>query len=250
MDVNGRTVVVTGGASGIGQGLATRFAAEGARVVVSDLAAQTPAGTAGLRYVRADVSEESDIERLVADVLAHEGRIDLFCSNAGIGHEMDPMTPQGVWDKVFAVNVMSHVWAARHVLPHMLERGEGYLLNTASASGLLTELTSPGYAASKHAAVGFAEWLAFTYADQGIRTSVICPEAVRTPILDAAPYLLSNAITVEEVADTVLQAVRDERFMIYTHPTTPVRFQHKAADYEAYIAELRVRRSEATRVAR
>ena len=250
MDVNGRTVVVTGGASGIGQGLATRFAAEGARVVVSDLAARTPAVTPGLRYVQADVSEEADIERLVADVLAHEGRIDLFCSNAGIGHEMDPMTPQGVWDKVFAVNVMSHVWAARHVLPHMLERGEGYLLNTASASGLLTELTSPGYAASKHAAVGFAEWLAFTYADQGIRTSVICPEAVRTPILDAAPYLLSNAITVEEVADTVLQAVRDERFMIYTHPTTPVRFQHKAADYEAYIAELRVRRSEATRVAR
>ncbi|MFG3287195.1 SDR family NAD(P)-dependent oxidoreductase [Streptomyces sp. NPDC048179] len=248
--MNGRTVVVTGGASGIGQGLATRFAAEGARVVVSDLAAQPPAGTAGLRYVRADVSEEADIERLVADVLAHEGRIDLFCSNAGIGHEMDPMTPQGVWDKVFAVNVMSHVWAARHVLPHMLERGEGYLLNTASASGLLTELTSPGYAASKHAAVGFAEWLAFTYADQGIRTSVICPEAVRTPILDAAPYLLGNAITVEAVADTVLQAVRDERFMIYTHPTTPVRFRQKAADYEAYIAGLRERRSEVTRVAR
>ena len=250
MDVNGRTVVVTGGASGIGQGLATRFAAEGARVVVSVLAARTPAVPPGLRYVQADVSEEADIERLVADVLAHEGRIDLFCSNAGIGHEMDPMTPQGVWDKVFAVNVMSHVWAARHVLPHMLERGEGYLLNTASASGLLTELTSPGYAASKHAAVGFAEWLAFTYADQGIRTSVICPEAVRTPILDAAPYLLSNAITVEAVADTVIQALRDERFMIYTHPTTPVRFQQKAADYEAYIAELRVRRSEATRVAR
>ncbi|MCG7210854.1 SDR family NAD(P)-dependent oxidoreductase [Streptomyces arenae] len=248
--MNGRTVVVTGGASGIGRGLATRFAAEGARVVVSDLAARTPAVTAGLRYVQADVSKEADIERLVVDVLDHEGPIDLFCSNAGIGHEMDPMTPQGVWDKVFAVNVMSHVWAARHVLPHMLERGEGYLLNTASASGLLTELTSPGYAASKHAAVGFAEWLAFTYADRGIRTSVLCPEAVRTPILDAAPYLLSNAITVEAVAETVIQALRDEQFMIYTHPTTPVRFQQKAADYEAYIAELRVRRSEATRGAR
>ncbi|MFI9610490.1 SDR family oxidoreductase [Streptomyces sp. NPDC052023] len=247
MELKDKVVVVTGAASGIGLGLAARFVAEGATVVASDIAVEAGTEQAeriGARFVPADVGTEAEVKALVECVLGREGRIDLFCSNAGFAPHMDPMSDQSLWDAIVNVNFNSQLWAARHVLPHMLERGQGYLLNTASAAGLLTELGNPGYAATKHACVGLAEWLAFAYADRGIRVSVLCPEGVRTPILDDAPYLLHNAITVEELADTVVEALHDERFMIATHSSTLRQFQQKAADYEGYIEQLMVMRKE------
>ncbi|MEV7417113.1 SDR family oxidoreductase [Streptomyces sp. NPDC089919] len=247
MNLENKIVVVTGAASGIGLGLVARFIAEGATVIASDLATslgRERAGALGARFVAADVSRESEIEALVKNVLADEGRIDLFCSNAGIGTRMDGLSGDDAWDRIIDINFRSQVWAARHVLPDMLERGEGYLLNTASAAGLLTELDSIGYASTKHASVGFSEWLAFTYRDRGVRVSVLCPEGVRTPMADQAPYLLHNAIGVQEVAETVVGALREERFMITTHETTLERFRSKAADYEGYIAFLAARRGQ------
>ncbi|MGP3690647.1 SDR family oxidoreductase [Streptomyces sp. IBSNAI002] len=248
MDLSRKIVVVTGAASGIGLGMAARFVSEGATVIASDLAAgageQRAHAIGAARFVPADVSREDDIEALVGDVLSKEGRIDLFCSNAGIGTRMDGLADEAAWSRILRVNFISQVWAARHVLPHMLERGEGYLLNTASAAGLLTELDSVGYAATKHASVGFSEWLAFTYRNRGVRVSVLCPEGVRTPMADQAPYLLHNAITVEDLAGTVVQALREERFMITTHASTLERFRQKAADYEGYIDYLAARRED------
>ncbi|MCX4781627.1 SDR family oxidoreductase [Streptomyces sp. NBC_01264] len=247
MQLKNKNVVVTGAASGIGLGLAARFVTEGARVVMSDLATSAGADRAkeiGARFVAADVSRESDIAALVDDVLTHEGHIDLFCSNAGIATRMDALADDSTWERIIDVNLNGQIRAARHVLPHMLERGEGYLLNTASAAGLLTELESVGYATTKHASVGFSEWLAFTYRDRGIGVSVLCPEGVHTPMAEQAPYLLHNAITVEDVADTVVEALRTERFMITTHASTLERFRLKAVDYEGYINALVGRRSQ------
>ncbi|WP_331730379.1 SDR family oxidoreductase (plasmid) [Kitasatospora sp. NBC_00070] len=247
MELMEKVVVVTGAASGIGFGLAKKFAVEGATVISSDLPGEVGeqrAREAGARYFAADVARESEISALVGHVLATEGKIDLFCSNAGIGTRMDALAGQDAWDKIIDVNLSSQVWAARHVLPHMLERGEGYILNTASAAGLLTEPGSIGYATTKHASVGFSEWLAYSYRDQGIRVSVLCPEGVYTPMTDQAPYLLHNAITVAELAGTVVQALGEERFMITTHPSTMDMLRQKAADYEGYIDTLAARRAE------
>ena len=242
MQLNNKTVVVTGSASGIGKAMVQRFIKEGASVIASDRSAeagQREADAAGARFVAADVSHEKDVQRLIENVWASEGEIDLFCSNAGIAIGAGPESPDAQWRLIENVNVMSHVWAARHLLPRMLERGEGYLLNTASAAGLLTELHSAPYAVTKHAALAFAEWLAITYGDRGIRVSCLCPEGVWTPMIDNAPILQTTAITTDVLMDAVLDALSAERFLITTHATTLQSFQNKAQDYDGWLGKMR-----------
>ncbi len=188
MNIRDKVVVVTGGASGIGQALCHRFAAEGARgMVVADLdevgAARVAEMVGGLA-VKTDVSDEADIIRLVAQATERYGQIDLFCSNAGIvGMPGGVEVPNEAWQQIWEVNVLAHIYAARAVLPGMLARGEGYFLHTASAAGLLTQIGAAPYAVTKHAAVAFAEWLAVTYGDAGIKVSCLCPQGVRTKML-------------------------------------------------------------------
>lgn len=248
MKLAGKVAVVTGAASGIGLALATRFLKEGMTVVASDLNAELGgrrAGEIGARFVAANVAREEDVAGLIQDVLDHEGRIDLFCSNAGIAVDGGVDAPNKQWQLIYDVNVMAHVYAARHVLPHMLGRGEGYLLSTASAAGLLTEVHSAPYAVTKHAALAFAEWLSVTYRDQGIRVSCLCPEGVWTPMIENAKSLQKTAIQPEEVADIVVRALGEERFLITTHPTTLPAFQLRAQDYEEWLARMRAHRTKA-----
>ena len=186
MNVKDKVAVVTGGAQGIGLALCTRFAQEGAQVVLSDLkqeACERSAAPIGALPVAADVGREEDIANLVAATIDRFGRIDLFVSNAGIAIDGGLDTPTDKWRKIIDVNLMSEIYAAKYAIPHMLEQGSGYLLNVASAAGLLVIFDTVGYTVTKHAAIGFTEWLAATYDDQGIGVSVLCPAAVLTPIL-------------------------------------------------------------------
>jgi NAD(P)-dependent dehydrogenase (short-subunit alcohol dehydrogenase family) len=189
MQLEGKHVVVTGGASGIGRALVRRFAAEGARgVVVADLDAagcEKVAAEVGGTAVATDVADPAQVKALVARAEEAHGPVDLFCSNAGIATPGGVEAPDADWERIWKINVMSHVYGARAVLPSMLARGEGYLLNTASAAGLLNQIGSAPYGVTKHAAVGLAEWLAITYGDRGITVSVLCPQAVRTAMTDA-----------------------------------------------------------------
>ena len=242
MKIAGKVCVVTGGAHGIGRALCEAFVREGAQAVVSaDLAGapQVP----GTATVVCDVSREDDVRALVASTLAQHGRIDLFVSNAGIargGSEQD-------WQQSFAVNVMAHVWAARHVLPSMLQRREGYLLTTASAAGLLTSIGSASYAATKHAAVAFAEWLSITHHDDGIRVSCLCPQGVRTDLLEQATrepggksVLLAGAVLEPaQVADVTVRALEEERFLILPHPEVATYELNRAKDRERWLAAMR-----------
>jgi NAD(P)-dependent dehydrogenase (short-subunit alcohol dehydrogenase family) len=248
VQIKGKVVVVTGTASGIGLALATRFSREGAIVIASDMNAEVgsqKAAEIGARFVPANVAKEEDIVRLIDDVYAHEGPIDLFCSNAGIAIGAGPETLDRHWQLIQDVNVMSHVWAARHLVPKMLERGEGYLLNTASAAGLLTELHSAPYAVTKHAALAFAEWLAITYGDQGIKVSCLCPEGVWTPMINNAPMLQQTAVTTDFLADKVMEALVAEQFLITTHPTSLAGFQQKASNYDVWISKMKHLRKKA-----
>jgi NAD(P)-dependent dehydrogenase (short-subunit alcohol dehydrogenase family) len=246
-------VVVTGAASGIGLGLATRFVAEGARVVLCDrdadgLAAATSGIEAGqLHTVVADLSTAGGTERLVAEALGHLGEIDLFCANAGIAprggiegrHVATPEAWQASWD----VNVMSHVHAAQALLPAWLERGRGHFLATASAAGLLTMLGSAPYAVSKHAVLAFAEWLRASYDHRGITVQALCPQGVRTPMLDATGadgrlLLEPRSVSVEEVAQTVVDALADGRFLVLPHPEVAGFVRDKAADHDAWLGAM------------
>lgn len=249
MELNNRVAVVTGGANGIGAGLARRFTAEGAFVVVADLdgaAAEAVANSIGGAGVQLDVSDEVAVADLVDLVTQDKGSVDLFCSNAGIATGGGIEVPDARWQRTWEINVMAHVYAARAVLPQMLERGEGYLLQTASAAGLLTNLGAAPYSVTKHAVVAFAEWLAVTYGDRGIRVSCLCPQFVDTAMLDVfadqprmARYVHRDAISVEEVAAAVVAGLAAEEFLILPHPEVGEYFRRKADDYDRWLEGMR-----------
>jgi len=248
MDVRGKVIVVTGGGSGIGRALCRRFAAEGAQsVVVADIdesLARTVAAEFDGLAVACDVAHEADVMGLVDRAIRECGPIDLLCSNAGICLQGDVDTTDADWQRLWQVNVMAHVYAARAVLPGMLARGEGYLLQTASAAGLLTQLGSAPYAVTKHAAVGLAEWLAITYGPAGIKVSCLCPQGVRTAMLEQATggiadHLRVSALDPETVADSVIAGLAAEKFLILPHPEVAEYFQHKADDYERWLRGMR-----------
>ncbi|MBI1199945.1 MAG: SDR family NAD(P)-dependent oxidoreductase [Phenylobacterium sp.] len=246
MQLKDKIVVVTGAASGIGRALAQRFAREGAKAVVcadrdEDGAKATAAGIGGLAF-KVDVSHEDEIKALIDTVERDVGPIDLFCSNAGIGIGGGAEAPNEGWQRIWDINVMSHVWAARHLVPLMAARGGGYLMNTASAAGLLSQIGSAPYAVTKHAAVGLAEWLAITHGDQGIKVSVLCPQAVRTAMTAGNPdgvASIDGMMEPEELADAVVKSLEKEEFLILPHPEVLQYMRNKTGDYDRWIGGMR-----------
>jgi NAD(P)-dependent dehydrogenase (short-subunit alcohol dehydrogenase family) len=246
MDIKDRIVVVTGAAAGIGRALARRFHAEGARLVVcSDLdgdGAKAVAEEVGGVWFRTDVAAEGDIQSLIETVEADHGPIDLFCSNAGIGIGGGAEASNEGWQRIWEINVMAHVWAARHLVPRMAARGGGYLVNTASAAGLLSQIGSAPYAVTKHAAVGLAEWLAITHGDQGIKVSVLCPQAVRTAMTAGNPdgvASVNGMIEPEDVAEACVRGIEAETFLILPHPVVLDYIRRKTTDYDRWIGGMR-----------
>ena len=251
MKLDGRTVVITGAAGGIGRALALRCAAAGARVAATDIRAdplkrvEDELGKGHLALV-CDVTDERALDGLVSAVESELGPIGVFFANAGVAIGEDPLeTPDEVWELAFSVNIRAHILAARRLLPGWLERGEGYFVATASAAGLLTQIGSAPYAVTKHAAVAFAEWLSVTYGDQGIRVSCLCPMGVRTAMTqgdELAHRVVRSAgamLEPEEVADVVVDAIDRERFLILPHPEVLTFFQRKAMDYDRWLAGMR-----------
>jgi NAD(P)-dependent dehydrogenase (short-subunit alcohol dehydrogenase family) len=247
MRLEGRIAVVTGGAAGIGEALCRRFRQEGAKlVVVADRdaagAARVAAAVGGLAGP-CDVAVAAEIEALVALVEARHGPVALFCSNAGIA-DIDPdpdnagSASDEVWSRAWGVNVMAHVHAARALVPRFAARGGGYFLNTVSAAGLLSQIGSAVYSTTKHAAVGFAESLAITQRDQGIRVSILCPQGVDTAMLRGmppGPQHLDGVLSPDQVAESVVEGLEAERFLILPHPQV-VRYRAaKAADYDRWL---------------
>ena len=250
MKVKDKVCVVTGAAGGIGEAVARRYAKEGAKgVVVADRDADRLRVVAddirGLA-VACDVAREADIQQLVAEAERRFGPVDVFFSNAGItGPSGGPEVLDADWDLLWRVNTMSHVWAARALLPGMLERGEGYLLSTASAAGLLAQLGAMGYTVTKHAAVAVAEWLAMTYGDRGIRVSCLCPQYVRTPMVTDGELpvekleAVATILEPEQVADAVVEAMREERFLILPHPEVGTYMSQRGGDHERWLRGMR-----------
>jgi NAD(P)-dependent dehydrogenase (short-subunit alcohol dehydrogenase family) len=246
MDLAGKVVVVTGAAAGIGRALAIRLAREGVKgMVVADLDDVGAAGVAelvGAIGMKADVAKEGDVQRVVARASDEYGSVDLFCSNAGIFTPGAEDVPDEQWQRIFGVNVMAHVYAARAVLPSMLARGQGYFLSTVSAAGLLSQIGSAPYAVTKHAALAFSEWLSITYGDRGLRVSCICPQGVRTAMLNNASessFLSRGALEPEVIADAAVEGIRTEKFLILPHPEVAAYFQRKASDYDRWLRGMR-----------
>ncbi|HEX3782476.1 MAG TPA: SDR family oxidoreductase [Pseudonocardiaceae bacterium] len=253
MEPNGKHIVVTGGARGIGRATVTRFAREGARAIVvadADLdGAREVAAEVGGLAVGLDAGSEASVLGLIEEATSANGPIDVYFSNAGVGGPAaGPEAPDEAWDSLWRIHVMSFVWASRALLPGMLDRGEGYLLNTSSAAGLLTQPSALVYTVTKHAAVALAEWLSITYGNAGIRVSCVCPQAVRTRLLDEALGQTDGASTAvnaagvlspDDVADAVLAGMRAERLLILPHGGVADRYAYKAAHHEDWLAELR-----------
>ncbi len=253
MQIHGSVVVITGAAGGIGAALARRFAADGARGLlladldagrVEDLALELDREGCHTVGVGSDVTRETDVRALVETAEKHLGPVDLFCSNAGIGSGAGIEAPNEVWQACWEVNVMAHVYAARAVLPGMLKRGRGYLLHTASAAGLLQMPGDAAYTATKHAAVAFAESLAVTYANQGIKVSALCPQGVRTALtenesVNAVLSAFGEILTPEQVAEAVVQGLAEERFLILPHPEVATYEQGRAADRDSWLSGVR-----------
>jgi NAD(P)-dependent dehydrogenase (short-subunit alcohol dehydrogenase family) len=236
--------VVTGGASGIGAGMAERFAREGAAgIVVADVNLERAQGVAAKIGERAlavacDVSREAEIQELVRRTRERFGRIDIYFSNAGIlgrlgGVELE----DALWEKMWQIHGMAHVWAARAVMPEMVERGEGYFLVTASAAGLLNIVESAPYGVTKHAAVAIAEWLRIAYGRKGVRVSCLCPQSVQTDMTrdGTGSAGINGVLTPEQVGDVVVQTMRDERFLALPHAEVAKYFQHKGQDYDRWL---------------
>ena len=247
MKLNGRVVVVTGGGNGIGAATCRAFASEGARVVVADLegrSAQHVASAIDGLAVACDVSREDEVVALVARATKHFGPIDLFFSNAGLAVGGGLETKTVDWQRVFSVNVMAQVFAARAVLPQMLARGEGYLLQTASAAGLLS-VSDPSYAVAKHGAVAFSEWLAIQYGDRGIRVSCFCPQGVRTRMLLGSAdggdreALIAGSVSPEQAAREIVAGIDAERFFILTHSEVLDYVRRKADDEDRWLRGMR-----------
>ena len=242
--VAGAGVVVTGGGSGIGAALARRFAAEGGRVIVNDIdagAAAAVATSCGATAVPADAATEGGVATLIGVAREVLGEVNLFCANAGVARAGGEQASEADWDASWQVNVMAHVRAARLLLPAWLERGNGHLICTVSAAGLLTMLGSAPYSATKHAALGFAEWLAATYAHRGITVQAICPQGVRTPMMagtgPAGQLILGDsAIAPEAVADAVVAGIADGRFLILPHPEVARMYAGRAGDPDRWLA--------------
>lgn len=250
MNIDGIVCVVTGGAGGIGEWLCRKLADRGAKAVVvvdvDEANARRVAEEIGGTAMTADVSKEADIQRVVADTERQCGPIDLFVSNAGIlvldkSHAASCTNAE--WERIWGINVMAHVYAARALLPGMIERGRGYFVNTASAAGLLSQIGSAPYSVTKHAAVGFAESLAITHGDDGIKVSVLCPQAVRTGMTrdteGGGPAGGDGMLEPEYVAEVVCEAIEEERFMILPHPEVATYMQRKTSDYDRWIGGMR-----------
>jgi NAD(P)-dependent dehydrogenase (short-subunit alcohol dehydrogenase family) len=248
MQLRHKVIVVTGGASGIGRALALRFAHEGAgRVVVADLdgeGAERVAAELGDVGASAgvDVADGEAVRALIEETEASWGPIDLFCSNAGIFTRGGVETPLETWQRMLDVNFMSQVHVAHHLVPRMIERGGGYLLVTASAAGLLSQIGSVTYAVTKHAAVALAEWIAITHGEEGVKVSVLCPQAVRTPMLtsgEGSVATVDGVMEPEEVADAVVAALEDERFLVLPHPEVAEYVRRRGEDRDRWLAGMR-----------
>jgi NAD(P)-dependent dehydrogenase (short-subunit alcohol dehydrogenase family) len=246
MEMQDKVVVITGGSGGIGKAMARAFLAEGATSIVlvdlNEAAVKAAAAEIGCLGEVCDVTNEAQIIDLVDRTLASQGRIDVFCSNAGAGGAgVLTDAPNDVWQAQWDLHVMSHIYAARAVLPSMIERGDGYLLNTASAAGLLAALGSGPYTVTKAAAVKFAEFLAITHGDDGIKVSVLCPQGVNTAM---APRSVGDGqtdgiIEPEQLAQTVLQTLREERFYVLPHPEVEDYVRRKGDDIDRWLGGMR-----------
>ncbi|WBU56157.1 SDR family oxidoreductase [Paracoccus sediminicola] len=243
MNVSGKLAVVTGAGGGIGLALGRRLVAEGARVVFSDRDEMALRDVAGIgRTEVVDVAEPGATEAMIDTVEGELGQIDLFCSNAGIMRRGGVEVPDQDWQHMWDVNVMAHVRAARHLIPRMAARGGGYLLHTASAAGLLSQVGSAPYAVTKHAAVGFAEWVALTHGDDGIRVSVLCPQAVNTDMVrgnESGVASLDGMLEPDAVADAALRGIAEERFLILPHPQVLDYMRNKTESYDRWIGGMR-----------
>ncbi len=247
MEIAGKVAVVTGAAGGIGEAVARAFHASGVTgltlVDIDQVRLEVVADSLGAHAVVADLGQQSEVERVVAETEEHFGPVDIFFSNAGIltmgGAEVATEDWQNIWD----INVMAHIHAARAVLPSMIDRGDGYLLSTASAAGLLSQIGSAPYSVTKAAAVSFAEWLSITHGEQGIKVSVLCPQAVATPMTEGVEgggvAGTDGLISAEFVADCVVQAMRDEKFLILPHPEVAKYAERKGADRQRWIGGMR-----------